>query len=406
MGGMGGMGGFDAFGNNGFNNGFDGPGGMNGFGGMPQKGVANVKATSSLQFALILVVLSAPFFPDSEELSTFIGWFLVFAGGALINGGLVDANDFAYALRTDGAYRLSRHPLYGGLVVGCVGVSVLSASPERLAASLVVYLLLSFKAQEEEKSLEEMHGAAYEYWKQHTPRMIPDVSKPRRIFNVLQMGFLEAKLGQHPRQAVEQDVLNQARSAPLLLFTREGDDDCKKALDLLRDLGAEPVVVRLDDLGEVECNLKRAALGRITGSLEVPSCWIRGTYVGSYDEGPTQDNPGLVKLCFQGRLYSDLRDLGVIRPGSGFEAYGGRGMGDGRGAFRRGLGPGGTDFGGPGGFEDFRGNFRGPGGGGRLTNGYGPGPGMNGPGMPRAVNRMGGNMGNKWQDMRDGSQVR
>ena len=86
----------------------------------------------------------------------------------------------------------------------------------------------------------------------------------------------------------------------------------------VRDTGAEPVVFNLDDRNSGG-KFKRAALGRITGKYSLPSCWVNGRYVGGFDDGPSADAPGLVKLSFQGRLGNDIR--GGLMAGGGNQPY-------------------------------------------------------------------------------------
>lgn len=104
----------------------------------------------------------------------------------------------------------------------------------------------------------------------------------------------------------------EAKSAPLVLFTWEVSPSCKKALELLEVAGAKPKVIRLDQPWS-EGNKKRAALGRLTGKSSVPSVWIGGRYVGGCDDGPSDTAPGLVKLAFSGRLNKMLDEAGALK---------------------------------------------------------------------------------------------
>jgi len=264
---------------------------------------------SAAQLATLLLIASAPLLPGSEYLNYLAGLLLFFAGGSLALASRA-SSDASGALRTDGAFSLSRHPLYGGLLTSCVGLSILSASSERLVASLLLYALLSFKASADDRLLKETHGQAFERWAAQVPPLLPDISKPKRVIEGLQCAFAESGAGEYDRTAIEEEVLYQASSAPLVLFTRESSAPCKRALDLLRETGATPVVIQLDD--QPGANLKRSALGRITGKSSFPSCWIGGEYVGGFDDGPSEEAPGLVKLSFQGRLRAELESAEAI----------------------------------------------------------------------------------------------
>lgn len=49
-------------------------------------------------------------------------------------------------LTTSGVYGLARHPMYGGLILTCVGLSVLSGSFPRLFFTAILAATLNFKA--------------------------------------------------------------------------------------------------------------------------------------------------------------------------------------------------------------------------------------------------------------------
>ena len=74
-------------------------------------------------------------------------------------------------------YALCRHPIYAGLLVACGGLSLLSASTERLVITLALYALLNAKASEEEQMLAAKHGE-YGQWAEEVPRFFPP---PRRL---------------------------------------------------------------------------------------------------------------------------------------------------------------------------------------------------------------------------------
>ena len=148
------------------------------------------------QFGLLFGVLIAPLVPGAQVASGIAGLLLIAVGGALAAGGAyglgsrnltpwpkpVESNE----LRTDGAYSLCRHPIYGGLCVACLGLSVLSASPERLIVTLALYTLLSLKASREEELLEEVHGDAYAKWAGSVPQLLPAVTEWRKLTQLVQ----------------------------------------------------------------------------------------------------------------------------------------------------------------------------------------------------------------------------
>jgi protein-S-isoprenylcysteine O-methyltransferase Ste14 len=49
-------------------------------------------------------------------------------------------------LTTDGAYALCRHPIYGGLLLACLGLSMTTASPSRFLFAAALFVLMDKKA--------------------------------------------------------------------------------------------------------------------------------------------------------------------------------------------------------------------------------------------------------------------
>merc|ERR1719271_2084490 len=113
----------------------------------------------------------------------------------------------------------------------------------------------------------------------------------------------------HDQKAMEAEVLDLARSAPVVVFTWETSPSCKQAIKFLEQAGAKPKIIRLDQPWKWDIGAKqRAALGRLTKRSAVPSVWIGGEFVGGCTDGPTKDAPGLVKLAFSGELITKLND--------------------------------------------------------------------------------------------------
>ena len=121
----------------------------------------------------------------------------------------------------------------------------------------------------------------------------------------------DAIAGEYDRDAVTAEVKALASSAPMVLFTWESSPACKKALKLIAETGVSPKIVRLDDPWS-EGNVKRAALGRLTGKSSVPSIWIGGEYIGGCDDGPSDAAPGLVPMAFRGTLKEKLDAAGAF----------------------------------------------------------------------------------------------
>jgi protein-S-isoprenylcysteine O-methyltransferase Ste14 len=106
---------------------------------------------------------------------------LIGAGGWLAVRGLVDLRENLTPLPHPraggrlvdrGAYRLARHPIYGGLVVAAAGYGLLTASPAALAMAGVLLGFFSLKSRREEAWL-VAHYPEYPAYAARTRRLIP-----------------------------------------------------------------------------------------------------------------------------------------------------------------------------------------------------------------------------------------
>ena len=73
-----------------------------------------------------------------------------------------------------GAYRLARHPIYGGLVIGSVGWALVTASPLGLALAAILFAFFDLKSRREEAWLVDRFPA-YDAYRRRTRRLIPFV---------------------------------------------------------------------------------------------------------------------------------------------------------------------------------------------------------------------------------------
>lgn len=111
----------------------------------------------------------------------FAGLVLIGAGATLLGLGLRDLgsdltplpmpSEGATLVRT-GAYALVRHPLYGGLMLGALGWSLLRASPLALVATAALIVFFHLKARREEAWLRERFDD-YAAYAAGTCRFIP-----------------------------------------------------------------------------------------------------------------------------------------------------------------------------------------------------------------------------------------
>ena len=109
------------------------------------------------------------------------GLALVVAGLVLAGWGLLDLRDALTPLPhprdgaelvDTGSYRLVRHPIYGGIVLGSTGYALVVGSPLALAGAAILLAFFRLKSGREEAWLRE-HYPAYQAYATRTKRMIP-----------------------------------------------------------------------------------------------------------------------------------------------------------------------------------------------------------------------------------------
>lgn len=118
---------------------------------------------------------------DLRVLTSAAGLVFVTAGGILAVRGVVDLREALTPLpypRDDarlvetGAYRLVRHPIYGGLILGAAGWGLLTASPAALVGSGVLFAFFDLKSRREEAWLGRTYDG-YEAYRARTRRFFP-----------------------------------------------------------------------------------------------------------------------------------------------------------------------------------------------------------------------------------------
>lgn len=138
-------------------------------------------------FILLAIALAGtrgPAWEGAARIATTVfGGALLLAGGLLAARGVVDLRESLTALphpREDGqliergAYRLVRHPIYGGLVLGSVGWGLVVASPAALVGALLLLVFFDLKSRREEAWLLDRYPA-YAAYQARTRRMVPFV---------------------------------------------------------------------------------------------------------------------------------------------------------------------------------------------------------------------------------------
>lgn len=71
-----------------------------------------------------------------------------------------------------GSYRLARHPIYGGLILGAVGWGLATASPLALALAAFLAVFFDLKSRREEAWLSERYPD-YALYRARTRKLIP-----------------------------------------------------------------------------------------------------------------------------------------------------------------------------------------------------------------------------------------
>jgi len=73
-----------------------------------------------------------------------------------------------------GAYRLARHPIYGGIIIAALGYGLAMASPAAISGALLLLGFFRLKSAREEVWLMAVYPG-YGAYRAHTPRLLPFV---------------------------------------------------------------------------------------------------------------------------------------------------------------------------------------------------------------------------------------
>jgi protein-S-isoprenylcysteine O-methyltransferase Ste14 len=139
-------------------------------------------AAQVLAFVVVAVALLWAPERDVPGIVAAGGWVLVVWGGALAVDGVFQIRGHltAYPAPLDhgrlvehGSYRLVRHPIYGGLVIGVIGLAIASGNLTALAAGLALGAFFYAKSGFEETLLEDKYVDYPQYQQRVTRRLIP-----------------------------------------------------------------------------------------------------------------------------------------------------------------------------------------------------------------------------------------
>ena len=134
-----------------------------------------------LQFALLWLVIAVPHRTPTVP-STVLGVLLVAAGVATaLRASRVLGDAFTptpvpipgAGLRTDGPYRLVRHPIYSAILLAGTGFAVAIGTWWTVAALGVLGLFFLAKSRWEDRLLRAQYGAAWEEWASTTGALLP-----------------------------------------------------------------------------------------------------------------------------------------------------------------------------------------------------------------------------------------
>ena len=110
-----------------------------------------------------------------------LGAVLICCGGTLSLRGLFDLRESltpfpkplpGASLVESGSYRLVRHPIYGGLILGALGWALLTASPLALLGALALTAFFDLKSRREEIWLSDQFED-YGAYRRRTRRLLP-----------------------------------------------------------------------------------------------------------------------------------------------------------------------------------------------------------------------------------------
>lgn len=134
-----------------------------------------------LQFVLLLVLILLPWRTPSA-LSIVVGLLLVVAGAIL---GLVAGRRLGRALtptpvpiagaglRTDGAYRWVRHPIYSAVLLMVLGYVIAIGSIWTAVGAVVLLVFFVLKSRWEDGLLHEQYGDEWAAWAARTGALVP-----------------------------------------------------------------------------------------------------------------------------------------------------------------------------------------------------------------------------------------
>lgn len=78
-------------------------------------------------------------------------------------------------LRTQGAYRWVRHPIYSAILLGVTGANIAAGTPATACALVVLLIFFWLKSRWEDTLLRTRFGAPWEHWAARTGALAPGI---------------------------------------------------------------------------------------------------------------------------------------------------------------------------------------------------------------------------------------
>lgn len=85
----------------------------------------------------------------------------------------IGIDDQPTPLVTHGLFRVSRNPIYLGMLLLTVGVALVAPSGWTVVGGLLAYVVVGFQARAEEEHLARLHGDAFVAWASRVGRFLP-----------------------------------------------------------------------------------------------------------------------------------------------------------------------------------------------------------------------------------------
>jgi protein-S-isoprenylcysteine O-methyltransferase Ste14 len=142
-----------------------------------------------LQFVLFAIIFAAPFLTQQwsgwsepwDTIGRVLGILLMGIGGVLILGGLASLGRNLAAvphpkedasLVEQGAYKIVRHPIYSGIILGSFGWALLMNSVLTLLLAAILFLFFDIKSRREEQWLSDKFND-YAAYQQRVRKLLP-----------------------------------------------------------------------------------------------------------------------------------------------------------------------------------------------------------------------------------------